>query len=108
MNLIQAIILWHIPGNQAYTGHDLAVEADYSQSGFFYAAQGIGNPVSITGMNPDSVLPFAVLLHIGTLISVCIVYWRDILGLIYEFFASIKEPEALTSTRTPPEECAGL
>ena len=46
---------WHIPGNQAYTGHDLAVEADYSQSGFFYAAQGIGNPVSVTGMNPDSV-----------------------------------------------------
>ncbi len=46
---------WHIPGNQVYTSHNLAVEADYSQSGFFYAAQGIGNPVTVMGMNPDSV-----------------------------------------------------
>ena len=46
---------WHIPGNQVYIPHDLAVEADYSQSGFFYAAQNIGNPVSVTGMNPGSV-----------------------------------------------------
>ena len=46
---------WHVPGNQVYHSHDLAVEADYSQSGFFYAAQGIGNPVTVTGMNPDSV-----------------------------------------------------
>lgn len=46
---------WHIPGNQVYTAHNLAVEADYSQSGFFYAAQGIGNPVTVTGMNPNSV-----------------------------------------------------
>ena len=46
---------WHVPGNQVYTARDLAVEADYSQSGFFYAAQGIGNPVAIDGMNPNSV-----------------------------------------------------
>lgn len=46
---------WHVPGNQVYHPHNLAVEADYSQSGFFYAAQGIGNPVTVTGMNPDSV-----------------------------------------------------
>lgn len=46
---------WHVPGNQVYHSHDLAVESDYSQSGFFYAAQSIGNPVAVTGMNPDSV-----------------------------------------------------
>lgn len=30
---------------------------------------------------------FTVLLHLGTLISVCIYYWRDILDMIREFFA---------------------
>lgn len=45
---------WHVPGNQAYTAADAAVEADYSQSGFFYAAKGMGNDLEITGMNPDS------------------------------------------------------
>lgn len=98
MNLIQAIILGLIQGWQEFL--------PVSSSGHLALAQ------HFFGMNPDSVLPFAVLLHIGTLISVCIVYWRDILGLIYEFFASIKDhllqPEALTSTRTPLEECAGL
>ncbi|MCD7948553.1 MAG: undecaprenyl-diphosphate phosphatase [Oscillospiraceae bacterium] len=32
---------------------------------------------------------FTVLLHLGTLISVFIVYWRDIIEMIYEFFAGI-------------------
>ncbi len=32
---------------------------------------------------------FTVLLHLGTLISVCIFYWRDILDLIREFFLGI-------------------
>lgn len=46
---------WHIPGGQHYTTRELSVEADYSQSGFFYAAQGIGNLIQVTGMNPSSV-----------------------------------------------------
>ena len=83
MNLIQAIILGLIQG--------LAEFLPVSSSGHLALAQ------HFFGMNPDSVLPFAVLLHIGTLISVCIVYWRDILGLIYEFFASIKD---LVTTRS--------
>ena len=32
---------------------------------------------------------FTVLLHFGTLISVCAVYWRDILDMIREFFLGI-------------------
>ena len=32
---------------------------------------------------------FTVLLHFGTLISVCIVYWRDIVEMIREFFLGI-------------------
>ena len=96
MNLIQAIILGLIQG--------LAEFLPVSSSGHLALAQ------HFFGMNPDSVLPFAVLLHIGTLISVCIVYWRDILGLMNFLQASrtLLQPEALTSTRTPPEECAGL
>lgn len=34
---------------------------------------------------------FDVLLHLGTLVSVCIVYWSDVSGMIREFFAMIGE-----------------
>lgn len=30
---------------------------------------------------------FDVLLHLGTLISICIVYWRDIVAMVRETFA---------------------
>lgn len=43
-----------VPGNQTYTPADTAVEADYSQAAFFYAAKGMGNPLEITGMNSAS------------------------------------------------------
>lgn len=46
---------WLIPGNQTYTPNSLAIEADWSQAGFFYAALGLGNELDIQGMNPDSV-----------------------------------------------------
>ncbi len=45
---------WHIPGNQHYCPREAAVEADYSQAAFFYAAAGLGNPLTVTGMNPGS------------------------------------------------------
>ncbi|MGE4354501.1 MAG: undecaprenyl-diphosphate phosphatase [Oscillospiraceae bacterium] len=41
---------------------------------------------------------FDVLLHFGTLISVCVVYWSDIAMMIHEFFAMIRE------TRHPEEK----
>lgn len=43
------------------------------------------------GIEEDNVLLFAVLLHVGTLISVFIVYWRDIWELIVELFITIKD-----------------
>lgn len=46
---------WRIPGNQVYQAKAAAVEPDFSQAGFYYAAAGMGNPVEITGMNPQSV-----------------------------------------------------
>lgn len=43
------------------------------------------------GVNAEQVLPFAVLLHLGTLISVFIVYWADIVALVKELGACIKD-----------------
>ena len=45
---------WYVPGGQRYRAADVDVEADYSQSAFFYVARGLGNPLTITGMNPGS------------------------------------------------------
>ena len=45
---------WTVPGGQSYRPNSLAIEADWSQAGFFYAALGLGNELEIQGMNPDS------------------------------------------------------
>lgn len=41
------------------------------------------------GVDAENVLPFAVLLHLGTLVSVFIVYWKDIVELVKELGAVI-------------------
>jgi len=43
-----------VAGGQSYRPCAAAVEADYSQAGFFYAAEAIGNAVTVSGMNPSS------------------------------------------------------
>ena len=43
------------------------------------------------GIEGESVLAFAVLLHLGTLISVFIVYRKDIWALIVELFMVFKD-----------------
>lgn len=43
------------------------------------------------GIDETKVLLFAVLLHVGTLVSVFIVYWKDIWELIVELFLTIKD-----------------
>ena len=43
------------------------------------------------GIEGDSVLLFTVMLHLGTLISVFIVYWKDIVELCKELVAVIKD-----------------
>ena len=45
---------FRVPGNQAYQARDIAVEADWSQAGFWYAANFLDNHVSIQGLNADS------------------------------------------------------
>ena len=43
------------------------------------------------GISSENVLPFTVLMHLGTLLSVFIIYWRDIKDLIIELFATLKD-----------------
>ena len=43
------------------------------------------------GISADNVLLFAVLLHLGTLVSVFIIYWKDIIELVKELGAVIKD-----------------
>lgn len=44
-----------IPGGQIYRPHNMTIEADWSQAGFWYAAQALGNLVAVAGMNPRSI-----------------------------------------------------
>ena len=43
-----------VPGNQRFQGRDAAIEADWSQAGFWYAAGFLGNPVELQGLDPAS------------------------------------------------------
>ena len=42
-----------------------------------------------TGNNSETGFVFSILLHAGTLIAVCIVFWRTIVSLIAEAFSLI-------------------
>ena len=57
-----------VPGNQAYRPADRAVEADWSQAAFWYAARGTGSDVTVTGMNEDSLQGDQVILDWGRLL----------------------------------------
>ena len=50
----QNYVVFHIPGKQAYAARDIAVESDWSQAGFWYAANFLENRVDIQGLNPSS------------------------------------------------------
>lgn len=45
---------FHIPGSQKYRARDLAVEADWSQAAFWYAANHLGGRVDVCGLDPAS------------------------------------------------------
>lgn len=77
MTYIEAIILGLVQG--------LAEFLPISSSGHLALLQ------QFFGIEEDNVLLFAVLLHVGTLISVFIVYWKDIWELIVELCITIKD-----------------
>lgn len=75
----------------------------YFQAIILGLAQGLAEflPISSSGhlallqyffdISAENVLPFAVLLHFGTLVSVFIVYWKDIVELVKELGAVISD-----------------
>lgn len=77
MTYFQAIILGLIQG--------LAEFLPISSSGHLALLQ------YFFGIDGEQVLPFAVLLHLGTLISVFIIYWKDIAELLVELCRVIKD-----------------
>ena len=51
----------------------------------------------------DAGMFFDVLLHLGTLIAIFVYYWKDIKGMILEFFEMCKEIGGKRSSRPAPE-----
>lgn len=45
---------FQVPGGQSYSPQTVAVEGDWSQAGFWYAAKALGNPVEILGLEEGS------------------------------------------------------
>ena len=45
---------------------------------------------------------FTVLLHLGTLISVCVYYWRDVIDMIRDFFLGIRDLTVRRGGGAPP------
>ncbi|MGN0694697.1 MAG: undecaprenyl-diphosphate phosphatase [Lentihominibacter sp.] len=77
MTYFQAIILGLIQG--------LAEFLPISSSGHLVLLQ------YFFGIDGEQVLPFAVLLHLGTLVSVFIIYWKDIAELLVELCRVFKD-----------------
>lgn len=75
MNIIQAIILGIVQG--------LAEFLPVSSSGHLAIIQ------NLFGIEMETGLLFDVLLHIGTLAAIFVVFWRDIVKLVIEFFGII-------------------
>lgn len=46
---------YHIPGSQCYQAEDVKVEGDFSQAAFFYAANAIGNDITLENIPEKSV-----------------------------------------------------
>ncbi len=61
------------------------------------------------GQDPESTdMLFTILLHFGTLISVCVYYWRDVLGMIREFFLGLAAIFSRKGTTGRPPEARRL
>lgn len=77
MTYFQAIILGLIQG--------LAEFLPISSSGHLALLQ------NFFGISSENVLPFTVLMHLGTLISVFFIYWKDIVELLVELVRTIRD-----------------
>lgn len=60
---------WHMPGKQTYRPARVRVESDWSQAGFWYAAQTLGSGVAVTGMNDASLQGDAAVAQYAALLA---------------------------------------
>lgn len=60
---------WYIPGGQCGKAMDAAVESDYSQAGFYFAARLLGSAVELKGLNPNSAQGDAVIVPYADALS---------------------------------------
>lgn len=77
MDLIQSLILGLVQG--------LSEFLPISSSGHLAVLQ------HFFGIDAENVLSFTVMLHFGTLIAIFVAYWKDIVDLVIEFFAVLKD-----------------
>lgn len=77
MSYIEALILGLVQG----LGEFLPI----SSSGHLALLQ------NLFGIEAEQILFFSVMLHLGTLVSVFIVYWKDICELVVELFVTIRD-----------------
>lgn len=77
MSMIQSIILGLVQG--------LSEFLPISSSGHLAALQHFFH------VSSDNVLTFTVMLHFGTLISIFVAYWKDIVDLVIELFATLRD-----------------
>lgn len=77
MNMIESIILGLVQG--------LAEFLPISSSGHLAVLQ------HFFGISSENVLTFTVMLHFGTLIAIFVAYWTDIVDLVRELFAALKD-----------------
>lgn len=88
MSFVTAIFLGFVQG--------VAEFLPISSSGHLAVLQGIFKMTDIEGGH----LFFDVLLHFGTLVAVCVAYWKDIVEMVRELFAMVKNVK--TKERTLP------
>lgn len=60
---------YHISANSVYHPQSLSLEADWSQAAFWYAAAGIGNEITVTGMSNESFQGDRAILEYGAMLS---------------------------------------
>lgn len=89
MTLLMSMLLGLIQG--------IAEFLPISSSGHLSLAQ------NLMGLVTGEDLFFDVLLHLGTLAAVCIVYWRDIVEMVVDFFAMLRALFTKDKTISPKE-----
>ncbi len=80
MTILQAVLLGIIQGITEFL--------PISSSGHLVLAE------HFLGVPPSSDITFAIFVHFGTFVSVVVVFWKDIKGILLVFFAAVAHPRS--------------